>query len=363
MLITVSHIWIEYSYQKESIIHDLSHFENAFEDGLAVNLWGLDEKALHASIQGMLKIPTLVGVKINNKNGELIAIGGIVTEHGVTGSLPLQVSLSGIDKEETTGEQGDSYDFEMFRHQFTIDITIDGETIRLGQATIYSNSSEIYRRMKLQATMLAVNVALILCTFVLALLWALNRYLRKPLASLAAATEEVSLENLVSFRVNSGHADRSELKILEESFNSMISNLGQSVAARNRAEEVLRKSGKQWEHTFNSFTDILTIQDTDFCIIKANQAACTNLNITCDAIVSQHCYTLFRGITEPCLDCPLLETKKTFEPYTREMYHKQMGKTFLVSAVPILDIQGKLEFIAHVAKDITETKKLEEDRI
>ena len=363
MLITVSHVWIEYSYQKEIIIHDLCNFEDAFKDGLAVNLWGLDEKALHASIQGMLKIPALVGVKINNKNGELIAIGGIVTERGVTGTLPLQVSLSGIGKTETTVEQEESYNFEMFRHLFAIDIDINDEPMHLGQATIYSNSSVIYRRMKLQATMLAFNVAVILCTFFLALLWALNRYLRSPLASFAAATEEVSLENLDSFKVNIGHADKSELKILEESFNSMISNLGQSVAEQNRTEEILRKSEEQWERTFNSFTDIVTLQDTDLHIIKANQTACTNLNITCDTIVDRHCYELFRGAKEPCPDCPLLETKETFEPYSRDMYHEQLEKTFLVSAIPVFDVQEKLEFIAHVAKDITETKKLEEDRI
>ena len=144
-LITVSHIWIEYRYQKENIIHDLSDFENAFEDGLAISLWGLDDEALYASIQGMLKIPTLVGVKINNEKGDIIAIGGFVTEHGVTGTLPLHVNLSGIGKKKTTVEQGKSSNFEMFQHPFTIDIDINDETIRLGQATIYSNSSVIHQ--------------------------------------------------------------------------------------------------------------------------------------------------------------------------------------------------------------------------
>ena len=106
-LITVSHIWIEYRYQKENIIHDLSDFENAFEDGLAISLWGLDDEALYASIQGMLKIPTLVGVKINNEKGDIIAIGGFVTEHGVTGTLPLHVNLSGIGKKKTTVERSE----------------------------------------------------------------------------------------------------------------------------------------------------------------------------------------------------------------------------------------------------------------
>jgi PAS domain S-box-containing protein len=45
------------------------------------------------------------------------------------------------------------------------------------------------------------------------------------------------------------------------------------------------------------------------------------------------------------------------------MYHEKLGKNVLVSASPVFDDQGTLEYITHVAKDITEIKESEKDRI
>ncbi|MCF6188806.1 MAG: response regulator, partial [Desulfobulbaceae bacterium] len=131
------------------------------------------------------------------------------------------------------------------------------------------------------------------------------------------------------------------------------------ITDRKRAENAIRKSEEQWDRTFNSFADIVTLQDIDFRLVKVNQAVCDYLNVSRKEIVGRYCYELFHGAGEPCHDCPLLETKETFEPYSREMRHEKLEKTFLVSAAPVFDEQGKLEYIAHVAKDITQQKQLE----
>ena len=140
-----------------------------------------------------------------------------------------------------------------------------------------------------------------------------------------------------------------------------ITGIAHDITDRKKIETAIRKSEEQWDRTFNSFTDIVILQDTDLRVIKVNQAACTTLDLPCDEIIGKHCHELFHGSKDPCQDCPLLETKETFEPYTREMRHEKLKKTFLVSAAPVFDEQGKLEYIAHVAKDITEQKRLEEE--
>ena len=95
--------------------------------------------------------------------------------------------------------------------------------------------------------------------------------------------------------------------------------------------------------------------------MKTNRAACTTLDLACDEVIGQHCYQLFADADTPCPECPLLDTRKTFQAYSREMYHEKLKKTFLVSASPVFDEQGKLEYIAHVAKDISDLKKLQKE--
>ena len=128
---------------------------------------------------------------------------------------------------------------------------------------------------------------------------------------------------------------------------------------REEAAERLRKSEELWNRIFNSSPDVITLHDTDLRIIKANQATCTFLDLSSDEIIGQHCYELFEGSDEPCRNCPLLQIKETFVPCSRDMYYEKLGKNFLVSAAPIFDEQGEIEYFTHVAKDISEMKKLE----
>ncbi len=135
------------------------------------------------------------------------------------------------------------------------------------------------------------------------------------------------------------------------------------ITERKKAEEQLLRSRNEWERTFNAMPDIVTIQDKNLSIIRANRAACTALNLPRNEIIGQRCFSFFRGSKEPCQACPLHSTKKNSLPCSREVYHKKMGKTFLVSAAPVFDEQGEFEYIIHVAKDISKFKKLEEDRV
>ncbi len=133
------------------------------------------------------------------------------------------------------------------------------------------------------------------------------------------------------------------------------------ITERKRVEQELLKSKEEWERTFDSFTDIVTLQDPSLRIVKVNRAGREILGLDYGAILGQHCHELFHGIDTPCPGCPLLETKKDFQPYTREIHHEKMGRTFLVSAAPVLDADGELEYIAHVAKDVSEFKRLQEE--
>ncbi len=132
------------------------------------------------------------------------------------------------------------------------------------------------------------------------------------------------------------------------------------ITERRKIERELALSKDEWEMTFHTVTDIVSLQDSSMKVIKINQAGCDVLGLKCNEIIGTHCYELFRGLSEPCEDCPLENKSKNFQPYSKEIYHEKLGKTFLVSAAPMVDENGNLLYITHVAKDITEKIKMEE---
>lgn len=130
---------------------------------------------------------------------------------------------------------------------------------------------------------------------------------------------------------------------------------------RKAAEKEVRESHEEWENTFNSITEIVTLQDTSFRIIKANKAAAEAVGIKPEKMTGRFCYQIFAESDQPCGLCPLPHTAKTLSPHSLEITNQTLGKTFLVSGSPVLDEKGRLTHLTHVAKDLTEQKKLEEN--
>ena len=324
IVVSLSMTWMEYRYQKENIIEDLNNIENAFENGLAVSLWSLDQEALNASVKGMLKVPTLVGVKVSTNEGLTVAIGGIVTEHKDKGKVDIQVNLSGLSDLETVVHNGEVYNLEMFEHQFPIVYKGEGKGIPLGQAVIYSDSSVIYRRMKLQETLQVVNIVLTLLTFALALFWAVNRYLRAPLGSLASATKNVTLDNLDSFEVKIQSSGRDELKVLEESFNSMIKNLHQSIVERRQVEGALRKSEQYNRMLFEESSIGLVLCKINGEFVDVNSVCASIIGRTADETLSLSYWdvTPEKYAQQEQEQLESLMTIQRYGPYKKEYIHK-----------------------------------------
>ncbi|MBU0728205.1 MAG: transporter substrate-binding domain-containing protein [Proteobacteria bacterium] len=131
------------------------------------------------------------------------------------------------------------------------------------------------------------------------------------------------------------------------------------ISDRTKAELELLKNKEEWEKTFNSISDIVTILDPDLRIVRANKAACRSINLRCDEIIGKHCYEVFYGASEPCFGCPDIESIRDKGQQSAEIMHPQLDKTFLVSIEPIFANDGTFEGAVHIARDITEQKKLE----
>jgi len=142
-------------------------------------------------------------------------------------------------------------------------------------------------------------------------------------------------------------------------YEGVIYDVSDRVAAEEREHKALRL----WARTFDSSTEIITIQDNKKCIIQCNKTAAEAFSLSRKEIVGRRCFELFRGRDDVCPECPIRQMVNTFEPYSEEVTHEKLNKTFAVNVFPLLDDNGELTGIAHFARDVTELKQAEAQRL
>ncbi len=133
------------------------------------------------------------------------------------------------------------------------------------------------------------------------------------------------------------------------------------ITERLRAEKEVSRSREEWEKTFDALSDIVTIQDKEMHIIRANKAAHQFFQAREGELTGRHCYELFRGVATPCPDCPLSATILDTGNHSGTITHEKLGKIFQVSCAPIPDESGEFHHLVHIARDITDQKKMEEN--
>jgi len=155
--VTVGHMFMEYQYQKNITIQDLENVQRSFEQVLAIDMWQMNQKSLVLTIQGILEINDVVGIKVKNSNDNFIVAAGIVRNDDLSGNVGQHINMLGIKPEDFEIDKNEVYNFDVFEHSFPILYEFENTNRQLGTAQIYSNSSVVYRRVKLGFLLLILN--------------------------------------------------------------------------------------------------------------------------------------------------------------------------------------------------------------
>ncbi len=130
---------------------------------------------------------------------------------------------------------------------------------------------------------------------------------------------------------------------------------------RKRSEEELFRANKRWERTFDAVPDLIAILDNDFKIVQANKAMASRLGRSPEECVGQVCYKAVHGTGSPPSFCPHTHTLRDRREHMSEVSEEGLGGDFVVSTSPIYDVKGEMVGSVHVARDITERKRAEEE--
>lgn len=118
----------------------------------------------------------------------------------------------------------------------------------------------------------------------------------------------------------------------------------------------------EWETTVDALQDIVTIQDTEMRIVRANKAAHDLFGYRLGELKGRRCYEVFFNRTSPCDTCPLVETGRDGCPHVGTMRNPILDRTFSVSSFPIFTQSGKMHLLVHVARDVTQYLQNESEK-
>ena len=133
---------------------------------------------MHSIVLGMHQLPSIVGVTVKDKDGQIIdRIGWVFSDGGQT------VYYDQKGREFVRG--GSSH---LFRHEFPIIYDRGDRKFHLGTVAVYSSSGVVFDRISFGFILLIVVALLQLLAFGILFLWIFWCRLSRPLAELTHVT-------------------------------------------------------------------------------------------------------------------------------------------------------------------------------
>ncbi len=135
------------------------------------------------------------------------------------------------------------------------------------------------------------------------------------------------------------------------------------ITERKRVQRGMEQAAKEWRTTFDAIPDMISIHDKDFRITRVNMAFANMVNLKPQEVIGRTCYELIHGTGEPWPQCPHRQLLADGKTRCKEYFNPKLGIHVEQVCSPIFDERGNVAASVHIARDITERKKMEEQLI
>ena len=102
--------------------------------------------------------------------------------------------------------------------------------------------------------------------------------------------------------------------------------------------------------------DLLFVMDKNRIISQVNKSFCSAFKKKPEELIGKHCFELVHGTDCAWPGCPATKTIATKQSVTVEINDPNLGIPLLVTTSPILDDQGDVAQVIHIARDISTIK-------
>ncbi|MFH1952673.1 MAG: PAS domain S-box protein, partial [Pseudomonadota bacterium] len=135
------------------------------------------------------------------------------------------------------------------------------------------------------------------------------------------------------------------------------------VTERRQAEKALERSKKEWEATFDAISDWVCLIDLEHRILRTNRAVEGFVGAPSAKVFGRKCCQVAHGSETPIPVCPFEKMLQTHSRETVDIHLPEADRWLMVAVDPVRDSAGNLVGAVHIVRDITEIKRMEEERI
>jgi PAS domain S-box-containing protein len=133
------------------------------------------------------------------------------------------------------------------------------------------------------------------------------------------------------------------------------------ITERKENEEAIIQAKEEWENTFDAVPDLIAILDNNYKILSCNKPMASSLGLEPEDCVGLKCYNVVHRLDAPPYFCPHSKLLEDGLEHAIEVHEDILGGDFDVSVSPLHNKSGELIGCVHVAHNITQRKKMEEN--
>ena len=138
-----------------------------------------------------------------------------------------------------------------------------------------------------------------------------------------------------------------------------VAHIEKDITKRKTQEREEKTLSNELNAIIDGVGDLLFVIDKNRVILRVNKTTCDVFNKKPEELIGKHCYEIVHGTESPYCNCPATKTFQTKSSAIVEINDPTLGMPLLVTTSPILDEQGNVAQVIHVAKDITIIKQAE----
>jgi PAS domain S-box-containing protein len=124
-------------------------------------------------------------------------------------------------------------------------------------------------------------------------------------------------------------------------------------------ESLIFSAKTEWEETFNTIDEAITVHDCDYTIVSANRAAEQLFSLPLQSLLGQKCCRIYHGRELPPPQCSTCAVASTGAPLAVSFFEPHLGRHLEINAMPRRGSDGRISGVIHVVRDVTERLRVQ----